>query len=141
MAQGGAVPEISPVRHVFCSSVSPWLSWWCVGAGSPVRACWVSAGCILGIVVDGKTAEVFNSASCKPYLVLSYLGLGYPGASVVKNLSADAGVPETQVRFLGWEDPLEKEMATYSIFLPGKFHGQRSLAGYSPWGHKRVRHD
>ena len=23
-----------------------------------------------------------------------------------------------------------------SIFLLGKFHGQRSLAGYSPWGHK-----
>ena len=67
--------------------------------------------------------------------------MGYPGASVVKNLSADAGVPETQVRFLGWEDPLEKEMATYSIFLPGKFHGQRSLAGYSPWGHKRVGYD
>ena len=22
------------------------------------------------------------------------------------------------------------------VFLPGKFHGQRSLAGYSPWGHK-----
>ena len=28
----------------------------------------------------------------------------------------------------------------YSIFLPEKHHGQRSLAGYSPWGHKRVRH-
>ena len=27
------------------------------------------------------------------------------------------------------------------IFLPGKSHGQRSLAGYSPWGHKRFRHD
>ena len=25
--------------------------------------------------------------------------------------------------------------------LPGKSHGQRSLAGYSPWGCKRVRHD
>ena len=25
--------------------------------------------------------------------------------------------------------------------VPGKFHGQRSLAGYSPWGCKRVRHD
>ena len=24
---------------------------------------------------------------------------------------------------------------------PGKSHGQRSLVGYSPWGHKRVRHD
>jgi len=27
------------------------------------------------------------------------------------------------------------------VFLPGKFHRQRSLAGYSPWDHKRVRHD
>ena len=27
------------------------------------------------------------------------------------------------------------------VFLPGKAHGQRSLVGYSPWGHKRVRHD
>ena len=24
------------------------------------------------------------------------------------------------------------------VFLPGKSHGQRSLAGYSPWGYKRV---
>ena len=27
------------------------------------------------------------------------------------------------------------------VFLPGEFHGQRSLAGYSPWGCKRVGHD
>ena len=27
-------------------------------------------------------------------------------------------------------------MLPTSIFLPGEFHGQRSLAGYSPWGHK-----
>ena len=27
------------------------------------------------------------------------------------------------------------------VFLPGKSQGQRSLAGYSPWGHKRVGHD
>ena len=26
------------------------------------------------------------------------------------------------------------------IFLPGKSYGQRSLEGYSPWGHKKVRH-
>ena len=36
--------------------------------------------------------------------------------------------------FLGWEDDLEKEIATHSDSLPGKSHGQRSLAGYSPWG-------
>ena len=40
---------------------------------------------------------------------------------------------KTQVQSLGGEDPLEKEMATHSSILAGEFHGQRSLAGYSPW--------
>ena len=35
---------------------------------------------------------------------------------------------ETRVQAIGQEDPLEKEMATRSVPLPGKFHGQRSLA-------------
>ena len=35
---------------------------------------------------------------------------------------------------MGGEDPLEKELATIPIFLPGKSHGQKSLMGYSPWG-------
>ena len=52
---------------------------------------------------------------------------------MVKNLSA---MQETQVRSLGGGDPLEEGMATTSVFLPGKSHGQRSLAGCSPWGHK-----
>ena len=44
---------------------------------------------------------------------------------------------ETQVQSLGWEDPLEKEMATHTlVLLPRKFHGWRSLVGYSPWGCK-----
>ena len=33
-------------------------------------------------------------------------------------------------------EPLEKEMAPHSNILPWKSHGQRSLVGYSPWGHK-----
>ena len=33
---------------------------------------------------------------------------------------------------------LEKGMAAHSVFLPGKFHGQRSLVGYSPWGHTEL---
>ena len=32
-------------------------------------------------------------------------------------------------------------MATHSNILAWKSHGQRSLVGYSPWGHKRVEHD
>ena len=48
---------------------------------------------------------------------------------------------ETWVQFLGWEDPLKKEMTAHSSILPGESHGQRSLADCSQWGHKRVRHD
>ena len=47
-------------------------------------------------------------------------------------------VQEIWVRSLGKEDPLEKEMATTSAFLPEKFHGQSSLLGYSPMGHKEL---
>ena len=43
---------------------------------------------------------------------------------------------ETQVQSLGREDPLEKGMATHSSILPEEPHGQRSLEGYNPWGHK-----
>ena len=34
--------------------------------------------------------------------------------------------------------PLEKGTAITSVFLPGEFHGQRSLVGYSPWGCKEL---
>ena len=51
-------------------------------------------------------------------------------AQLVKNLPAKQ---ETWVQSLGWEDTLEKGMATHLSILPGEFHGQRSLAGYGPW--------
>ena len=40
------------------------------------------------------------------------------------------------VQPLGQEDLLEEGMATHSSFCHGESHGQRSLVGYSPWGHK-----
>ena len=51
----------------------------------------------------------------------------------VKNWPA---VRKKRIRSLSWEDPLEEGMATHSSVLPGRSHGQRSLAGYSPWGQK-----
>ena len=51
---------------------------------------------------------------------------------MVKNLQ------ETQVQTLGQEGPLEEGMATHSSILAWRIHGQRSLAGYSPWGHKEL---
>ena len=43
--------------------------------------------------------------------------MGFPGGSVVKNLSAVHEMQETWVQSLDWEDPLGKEMATHSNIL------------------------
>ena len=56
-------------------------------------------------------------------------------AQTVKNLPARW---ETWVQSLGWEDPLEKGKLLTPVFWPGEFHGQRSLVGYSPLGHKEL---
>ena len=52
---------------------------------------------------------------------------------LVKNLPARQ---ETWVQSLGWEDPLQKGMATHStpVFLPGESQGQSSLVGCRLWG-------
>ena len=54
-------------------------------------------------------------------------------AQTVKNLLA---IQETQIRSLGWEDPLEDGLATHSSILAQESHGQRSLVSCSPWGHE-----
>ena len=56
-----------------------------------------------------------------------------PVTQMVKNLPA---MQKTWVQSQGREDPPEKGIQPTPVFLPGEFHGQRSLAGYSPWGHK-----
>ena len=45
---------------------------------------------------------------------------------------------EMWVQSLGWEDPLEEEMAVHSSVLAGRICGQRSMAGYRPWGCKEL---
>ena len=59
------------------------------------------------------------------------------GASLVsQKVKNPSAMWETQVLSLQGEDPLEKGMATHSCILAWKIHGQRSLAGYSPWSHR-----
>ena len=43
-----------------------------------------------------------------------------------------------RVQSLGREDPLEEGKQLIPVFLPGESHEQRSLVGYSPWGHKEL---
>ena len=58
-------------------------------------------------------------------------GMGFPGGSVVKTLPASSGdtgsIPDLKI-------PPGEGNGNHSSFLPGKLHGQRSLAGCSPWG-------
>ena len=48
---------------------------------------------------------------------------------------------ETQVRSLGWEDPLEKEMATYSSTLAWKIPWTEEPGRLQLMGSQRVGHD
>ena len=59
--------------------------------------------------------------------------LGRLLAQQIKNLPAKQEIEEMCVQSLGQKGPLEK-IPTLGI-LPGETHGQRSLVGYSPWGH------
>ena len=59
-------------------------------------------------------------------------------AQTVKHLGA---VQETQVQSLGWEDPLEKEMATHSGTLAWKIPWTEEPGGLQSMGSQRVGHD
>ena len=65
----------------------------------------------------------------KTKIDLAYLNKGKGGRESACNTG-------DLVRSLGQKDPLEKGLATYSSVLAWRIHGQRSLVGYSPWGHK-----
>ena len=56
-------------------------------------------------------------------------------AQAVKN---PPEMEEMQVQPLGWEDPLEEEMATHSCILAWKTPGQTNLVGYCTWGCKEL---
>ena len=67
-------------------------------------------------------------------MVVNHNRWSFPGGTVVKN------PPVEDARDVGssWEGkiPWSRKWQPTSVFLLGKFHGQKSLAGYSPWGHK-----
>ena len=65
----------------------------------------------------------------------------FPGGSVIKNPPTNAGDKEVWVQFLGREDPLESEMATYSSNLAWKIPGTEEDSGIQSTGSQRVRHD
>ena len=71
-----------------------------------------------------------------------YITLSWVASQVVlavKNSPANAG-RHKRCRFNPWvgKIPWRRKRQPIPVFLPGKFHRQRSLVGYSPWGHKEL---
>ena len=64
----------------------------------------------------------------------------FSGGSVGKESACNTGdcLQYRRPRFDPWvrKIPWRRKWPPTPVFLPGEFHGQRSLAGYSPWGHK-----
>ena len=61
--------------------------------------------------------------------------MGFPGGSDSKDSACNAVDPGS-IPGLGRFPGKGNEWLPMPIFLPEEFHGQRSLVGYSPWGHK-----
>ena len=59
-------------------------------------------------------------------------------AQMVKNMPA---MQKTWVRSLGWEDPLEEDMATYSSILASRIPWTEEPGGLQSMGSQRVRHN
>ena len=100
---------------------------------------------------EGKGLEAVRTRPARAVVQIRSLGLTSthdckshrpsPGGSAVKNPPAMQEPQETWVRSQGWEDPLQERIATHSIFLPGEFHGRRSLAGLQSMGSQKVGHN
>ena len=67
--------------------------------------------------------------------------MGFPSDSVVKNPSAMQEAQEMRVSSLGWEDPLEEEMATHSSILAWRIPWTQAPGGLQSMGLQRVGHD
>ena len=85
--------------------------------------------------VSPKITVAFSVSSCQfpffPPSILGYLGIFcFPSGSVGKESACNT---EDQVQPWVRKIPWRKEWQSTPVFLPGEFHGQRSLLDYSPW--------
>ena len=89
----------------------------------------------------GAQAEILPGALATHYCQPRFIGTSYWAslvAQIVKNLPA---MQETRVQSLGWEDLLEKGMATHSSILAWKSPWTEEPAGLQSMGSQRAGHD
>ena len=105
------------VKGDFCSKMS--ISNWCFSCstGTVYTDHWIK-----------KKNPIRNLMRCSDF----------PGGSEVKVSAWNTGDPGLIPGFDPWvgKIPWRSKWKPTSVLLPGKFHGQSSLVGYSPWGRK-----
>ena len=72
---------------------------------------------------------------------IEYLPLLFLGSLVAQTVKSPPAMWETQVWFLGWDDPLEKEVETYSSILAWKTPWMEKPGRLLSMGPQRVGHD
>ena len=130
----------STVCFPHCFSGIWWVSFCCVFSHCFSGIWWVSFCCVffplllwylVGLILPCVFPLLpWYLTSLVPYFFVRYFVTSLV-AQTVKRLPA---MRETRVQSLGWEDPLEKEMATHSSILAWKIPWTEE--GYSPWGRR-----
>ena len=80
---------------------------------------------------ESDMTEQLSTARC----IIVYMPIT---GSVGKKSACNAGATGDAGLILHWADPWRRKWQPTPVFSPGEFHGQRSLAGYSPWDHKEL---
>ena len=119
----------SPEFHFRISKeVSQWLKWWTKGRAENEKG---AKSSYKGLETLYEQVEDLHNLTCLKGQS-GYCGAS-PAAQTVKNLPA---MQETWIHPWIRKIPWRRKWKPTPVFLPGKFHGQRSLAGSSPWGYK-----
>ena len=101
-------------------------------SSEPKNVCWSSKW---KYYETKSTSLKIHLATISSFCIVHYIYWASLLAQVVKNPLA---MWETWVQSLAGRIPWRREWLPTLVFLPGEFHGQRSLTGYSPWDHKEL---
>ena len=80
---------------------------------------------------------------CWTYLYYNYIFQYYILGTIWRLSGEEPACQCRRLRFDPWVEkmPWRRKRQPTSVFMPGKSHGQRRLAGYSSWGRKGIRHN
>ena len=103
---------------------------WCLHSHNLRSGFWIAGKCQSKKVRRKRLQNIISDIFITGYVQVRTSQV----ALVVKNMLSRQETEETWVQSLGGEESLEEVGQPTAVFLPRESHGQRSLAGYGPWG-------